>query len=161
PATVTAGGRTVEVDEVLVATGRSPRTDDLGLETVGLKPGQWLDVDDTCRLTEPGLDWLYSCGDTNHRALLTHMGKHQARACAAAIVARARGERVEPTPWAAAAATADHAAVPQVIFTTPEVAAVGLSEREAVEAGLSVRSVDYELGNVAGAALHADGYTGK
>lgn len=85
------GGR-VEADEILFATGRAPRTDDLGLETVGLEPGSWLTVDDSC-LVE-GTDWLYAVGDVNHRALLTHQGKYQARIAGAAIAARA-GE----TPW--------------------------------------------------------------
>ena len=58
------------------------------------------------------------------------------------------------------AATADHAAIPQVIFTDPEVSAVGLTHSAAVAAGLDVRAVDYEIGDVSGAGLLADGYTG-
>ena len=155
-----AGGRTVTGDQVLIATGRAPRTDGIGLETVGLRPGTWLDVDDTCRV-EGGRDWLYAAGDVNHRALLTHMGKYQARACGDAIVARAKGWLTgDPAPWSAYAATADHAAVPQVVFTDPEVASIGLTHERAVAAGLNVRSVDYEIGDVAGAKLTADGYTG-
>ncbi|MCZ9341263.1 FAD-dependent oxidoreductase, partial [Streptomyces sp. TRM76130] len=67
---VTDGGDRVEADEILFATGRAPRTDDLGLETVGLEPGSWLETDDSLRVT--GHDWLYAVGDVNHRALLTH-----------------------------------------------------------------------------------------
>ncbi|MDX6363335.1 MAG: hypothetical protein QOC85_2345, partial [Streptomyces sp.] len=67
----------IEADEILFATGREPRTDDLGLETVGLEPGSWLSVDDSLRVT--GSAWLYAVGDVNHRALLTHQGKYQAR----------------------------------------------------------------------------------
>jgi pyruvate/2-oxoglutarate dehydrogenase complex dihydrolipoamide dehydrogenase (E3) component len=155
-----SGGTTVAGDQLLVATGRVPRSNDLGLDTVGLRPGSWLTVDDSCRV-EGGGDWLYAAGDVNHRALLTHMGKYQGRACGDAIVARAKGNLPDPLPaWSAFAATADHAAVPQVVFTDPEVAAVGLTHDRAVAAGLNVRSVDYELGNVAGASLLADGYTG-
>jgi dihydrolipoamide dehydrogenase len=155
-----ADGRTITGDEVLVATGRAPRSDSIGLDTVGLQPGSWLHVDDSCRV-EGGRDWLYAAGDVNHRALLTHMGKYQARACGDAIVARAKGELTgDPAPWSMFAATADHAAVPQVTFTDPEVASVGLTHDAAVAAGLNVRSVDYELGNVAGAGLIADGYKG-
>lgn len=84
-------GTGVEADEILFATGRAPRTDDLGLDTVGLEPGSWLDVDDSCRVT--GSDWLYGVGDVNHRALLTHQGKYQARVAGAAIAARAQGTR--------------------------------------------------------------------
>jgi dihydrolipoamide dehydrogenase len=159
--TVTLGdGRTITGDELLMATGRAPRSDSIGLDTVGLRPGSWLTVDDTCRV-EGGGDWLYAAGDVNHLALLTHMGKYQARACGDAIVARVKGELVgDPAPWSAFAATADHRAVPQVVFTDPEVAAVGLTHDGAVAAGLRVRAVDYEISDVAGAGLTADGYTG-
>jgi pyruvate/2-oxoglutarate dehydrogenase complex dihydrolipoamide dehydrogenase (E3) component len=151
---------TITGDQLLVATGRAPRTDEIGLDTVGLRPGAWLNVDDSCRV-EGGGGWLYAAGDLNHRALLTHMGKYQARACGDAIVARVRGELTgDPSPWSAYAATADHAAVPQVVFTDPEVSAVGLTHAGAVAAGLRVRAVDYEIGDVSGAGLIADGYTG-
>ncbi len=154
-----SGGRTLAGDQLLVAAGRSPRSDDIGLDTVGLRPGMWLNVDDTCRVE--GSDWLYAAGDVNHRALLTHMGKYQARACGDAIAARAKGElTADPPPWSPFAATADHASVPQVVFTDPEVASVGLTHERAIEAGLNVRSVDYEIGNVSGASLIADGYKG-
>ncbi|RDG35169.1 NAD(P)/FAD-dependent oxidoreductase [Streptomyces corynorhini] len=160
PVTVVLGdGERVEADEVLFATGRAPRTDDLGLETVGLEPGSWLTVDDSCRVE--GSDWLYAVGDVNHRALLTHQGKYQARVAGASIAARARGVKALGTaPWTAHAATADHRAVTQVVFTEPEIAAVGLTLAEAEAAGHRVRAVDYDLSGVAGAALYADGYRG-
>ncbi|MDJ1640603.1 dihydrolipoyl dehydrogenase family protein [Streptomyces pakalii] len=152
------GGR-VEADEILFATGRAPRTDDLGLETVGLEPGSWLTVDDSC-LVE-GTDWLYAVGDVNHRALLTHQGKYQARIAGAAIAARAAKDPVDSASWGAHAATADHAAVPQVVFTDPEAASVGLTLAEAERAGHRVRAVDYDLASVAGSGLYADGYRGR
>ncbi|MGW2014503.1 dihydrolipoyl dehydrogenase family protein [Streptomyces sp. NPDC001927] len=157
---VLEGGDRVEGDEVLFATGRSPRTEDIGLETVGLKPGSWLPVDDTLRVE--GSDWLYAVGDVNHRALMTHQGKYQARIAGAAIAARASGASLpENGRWAAHTATADHAAVPQVVFTDPEAAAVGLSLAEAERAGHRVRAVDLDLTSVAGAGLYADGYRGR
>ncbi|MGW6465067.1 dihydrolipoyl dehydrogenase family protein [Streptomyces rubiginosohelvolus] len=152
------GGR-VEADEILFATGRAPRTDDLGLETVGLESGSWLTVDDSC-LVE-GTDWLYAVGDVNHRALLTHQGKYQARIAGAAIAARAGETRLDTAPWGAHAATADHAAVPQVVFTDPEAASVGLTLAEAERAGHRVRAVDHDLAAVAGSGLYADGYRGR
>ncbi|MFG1924827.1 dihydrolipoyl dehydrogenase family protein [Cryptosporangium sp. NPDC048952] len=148
--------RTVRADEILVATGRVPAVDGLGLEVAGVVD---LQVDDSCRVV--GVDWLYAAGDVNGRALLTHMGKYQARACGAAIVARAGGDAAEPAPWSRYAATADHAAVPQAVFTDPEVGAVGLTEAEARDAGLPVRAVEYDLAQVAGASLFADGYLGR
>ncbi|MFD6425265.1 dihydrolipoyl dehydrogenase family protein [Streptomyces sp. NPDC060198] len=153
-------GDRIEADEILFATGRAPRTDDLGLETVGREPGGWLTVDDSCRVE--GSDWLYAVGDLNHRALLTHQGKYQARIAGAAIAARAQGaSTLETGPWGAHAATADHAAVPQVVFTDPEAASVGLTLAEAEHAGLRVRAVDYDLGSVSGASLYASGYRGR
>ncbi|MFF6880930.1 dihydrolipoyl dehydrogenase family protein [Streptomyces sp. NPDC012474] len=156
---VTETGDRIEADEILFATGRAPRTDDIGLESIGLAPGSWLSVDDSLRVT--GHDWLYAVGDVNHRALLTHQGKYQARIAGAAIAARATGEALLAEPWGAHAATADHTAVPQVVFTDPEAAAVGLSLAEAEEAGHRVRAVDVDLSTVAGAGLYADGYQGR
>jgi pyruvate/2-oxoglutarate dehydrogenase complex dihydrolipoamide dehydrogenase (E3) component len=157
---VTDSGERIEADEILFATGRAPRTDDLGLDTVGLEPGSWLTTDDSLRVT--GHDWLYAVGDVNHRALLTHQGKYQARIAGAAIVARASGESgLDAGPWGAHAATADHAAVPQVVFTDPEAASVGLTLAEAEQAGHRVRAVDVDLATVAGAGLYADGYQGR
>ncbi|MBV7694537.1 NAD(P)/FAD-dependent oxidoreductase [Streptomyces sp. TRM70350] len=157
---VTDHGDRIEADEILFATGRAPRTDDIGLDTVGLEPGSWMSVDDSLRVT--GTDWLYAVGDVNHRALLTHQGKYQARIAGAAIAARASGEpALESDAWGAHAATADHAAVPQVVFTDPEAAAVGLSLAEAEQAGHRVRAIDVDLSSVAGAGLYADGYRGR
>jgi dihydrolipoamide dehydrogenase len=155
-------GAKLEVDEVLFATGRAPLTDDLGLETVGLAPGSWLDVDDTCQVRDVDGDWLYALGDINHRALLTHEGKYQARMAGAAIGARAAGRPLDTAPWGAHVSTADLHAVPQVFFCDPETAAVGLSAEQAERAGHRVRAVDVDLGEaVEGAALYADGYEGQ
>jgi len=159
-------GTVVEADEFLVATGRLPRTSGLGLDAFGLEDGAWLTVDDSMRVL--GADgepvdggWLYGVGDVNHRALLTHQGKYQARAAGDAIAARAHGRDVSLSPWGAFVATADHQAVPQVTFTDPEVASVGLTAERAEKAGYRIRVVDYEIGSVSGAHVVADGYEGK
>src|SRR5207248_10320060 len=135
-----ADAETIVAEELLVATGRKPHTDGIGLETVGLEPGTWLEVDDTMLVSGVDGGWLYAAGDINHRALLTHMGKYQARIGGDAIAARATGraEPGGPAPWTPHAASADHGAVPQVIFTEPEVAAVGLTEEQARARGLRV-----------------------
>jgi dihydrolipoamide dehydrogenase len=151
-------GGDVRGDEVLVAVGRRPKTTDIGVETVGLEPGSYLDVDDTMQVT--GVPWLYGIGDVNGRQLLTHMGKYQARQAGRAIVARARGEQVSLADWSPFVATADHVATPAVVFTDPQVATVGRTVAQAEEAGLPVRRVEYAIGGVAGAALFADGYQG-
>jgi pyruvate/2-oxoglutarate dehydrogenase complex dihydrolipoamide dehydrogenase (E3) component len=56
-------GSELEVDEVLFATGRAPLTNDIGLQTVGLTPGSWLDVDETCRVRDVADGWLYAMGE--------------------------------------------------------------------------------------------------
>ncbi len=151
-------GEDLVADEILIATGRVPRTEDLGLETVGLEPGAWLDVDDTLRVR--GHDSLYAVGDVNHRALLTHQGKYQARAAGDVIAARARGAVVDDAPWGAHVATADHRAVPQVVFSEPQVASVGLTAAAARDAGIAVRVLDVDLSGIAGAATHGDDAAG-
>lgn len=151
-------GSTVQAVELLVATGRVPRTGDVGLSSIGLEDGAWLDVDDTLRVA--GTDWLYAAGDVTHRALLTHQGKYQARAAGDVIAARATGAPVDDAPWGAHVATADHRAVPQVVFTEPQVAAVGLTAQKAKDAGLRTRTLEVDLGQLAGAATRARGYRG-
>ncbi|MFC4950050.1 dihydrolipoyl dehydrogenase family protein [Pseudonocardia sp. GCM10023141] len=162
--TLVDGGQ-IEADELLVAIGRTPNTEDIGLDAIGLKPGAWLTVDDTMRVV--GVDGalvgdgrLYAVGDVNRRVLLTHQGKYQARAVGDVIVARARGEQVDDGRWGRHASTADERAVPQVVFTEPEIASVGLTAAAAEAAGLRTRVIDYDLAATAGSALHAEGYSG-
>jgi dihydrolipoamide dehydrogenase len=164
--TTLPGGEVIESDEILVATGRLPRTGDLGLEAIGLTPNQWLETDDTLLVLEENGEplegaWLYATGDVNHRALLTHQGKYQARAAGDVVAARAKGLPVSDAPWGRHVATADHEAVPQVTFTDPQVASVGLTAAAAEKAGYRTKVVDYEIGSVAGASVHTDGYKGR
>jgi pyruvate/2-oxoglutarate dehydrogenase complex dihydrolipoamide dehydrogenase (E3) component len=155
-------GEYLEADEVLFATGRLPNTADIGLETVGLEPGSWLDIDDTCLTLGIDGDWLYALGDANHRALLTHQGKYQARIAGAAIGARAHGRPLDTKLWGAHVATADDLAVPQAFFTDPEAGSVGLTSADAQRRGYRVRTVDVDMGkSVPGANFYADGYTGR
>jgi pyruvate/2-oxoglutarate dehydrogenase complex dihydrolipoamide dehydrogenase (E3) component len=153
-ATCSATEGVIEADEILAATGRTPRTADIGLETVGLKPGDWLEVDETLRVRAVEDGWLYAAGDVNHLALLTHMGKYQARICGDAIAARARGKKPRVTDWASTRC------IPQVVFTVPEVASAGLTPAQAERAGLRTRVVEYDIGSVAGASLYDDSYSG-
>jgi pyruvate/2-oxoglutarate dehydrogenase complex dihydrolipoamide dehydrogenase (E3) component len=133
------GGGSLEADELLVAIGRTPRSADIGLETVGLEPGKHVQVDESLRV--PGTDWLYAIGDVNGRALLTHMGKYQGRLAADAIL----GKRVS--------LRSDGGASPRVIFTDPQVGAVGLTLAAAEEAGLRVRPVEVDTGGNAGGSF--------
>jgi dihydrolipoamide dehydrogenase len=149
PVTATlADGRTLEADEILVAVGRRPATEDLGLDVVGLEPGRSIDVDDQLRAVAVPGEWLYAVGDCNGRALLTHMGKYQARVAGDVIAGRAAVDMADPD------------VVPRVTFTDPQVAAVGLTEAQAREQGLLVRAVQYPTGDVAGASTMGAGITG-
>lgn len=159
PVTVQAEGPdgeiTVLADEIVVATGRVPNSDDIGLETVGVETGT-LEVDDQLTVTGVPGEWLYAIGDINRRAALTHMGKYQARVCGDVIAARAEGRSLTGPRYRAGA---DHHAVPQVVFTDPEVAAVGLTADAARRAGHAIRTVGMDI-EVAGSALTRDDYRG-
>ena len=141
-------GSTIEADEILVAVGRRPLTADLGLETVGLEPGRYIDVNDHMQATGVAGGWLYVVGDANGRSLLTHTGKYQARVAGAHIA----GEHT--TAWA------DKKAEPRVVFTDPQIASVGIGETEAREAGIDVRTVSHNTGHIAGAATLGRGIEG-
>ena len=187
PVTVTyrddAGERDVTAAELLVATGRVPRTQDVGLDSVGLTDVvRGLEVDEAMRVRGVEGGWLFAAGDVTGRVATTHQGKYQARVAGDVIAAtfgaapsdggrsgdavpvpateenRAAARAAEP--WSRFAATADHAAQTQVVFTRPQVAWVGLSERKAREAGLDVRVVEYDLGWVAGAHVTGRSFAG-
>jgi dihydrolipoamide dehydrogenase len=141
------GGREIEADEILVSIGRTPRTADIGLETVGLEAGRHVRVDESLRV--PGHEaWLYAVGDVNGRALLTHMGKYQARLAADAILGKDVRLR------------SDGGASPRVIFTDPQVGAVGLTLAAAQEAELPVRAVEVETSGNAGGSFVGRGAAG-
>jgi pyruvate/2-oxoglutarate dehydrogenase complex dihydrolipoamide dehydrogenase (E3) component len=133
-------------DELLVATGRRQATAELGLETIGLTPGEPVEVGEDLRV--PGHGWLYAVGDVNGRVLLTHMGKYQARIAADAIRGTARDLR------------SDGARSPRVTFTEPQVAAVGHTLAGAREAGLDAVCVEADMSANAGASFVGKGVEG-
>jgi pyruvate/2-oxoglutarate dehydrogenase complex dihydrolipoamide dehydrogenase (E3) component len=134
-------GDSIPADELLVAIGRRPNTTDLGVETVGLEPGKPIEVDDWMRA--PGSDWLYAIGDVNGRALLTHMGKYQARIAADKILGPGGPCLI-----------LDGARAPRVTFTDPQVAAVGYTLAAAQDAGLNARAVEVSTQGSAGASFY-------
>lgn len=154
-------GDTVTADEVVVATGRTANSEGIGLDTVGLVPGGPVPVDDHMTVTGVAGDWLYAIGDLCGRAQLTHMGKYQARIAGNVIAARAAGRSLGDAPFTPYADVADHGRVPQVIFTDPEVGAVGLTEAEARERNLDVQVVEYDLAALAGTYVLRDDYVGR
>jgi pyruvate/2-oxoglutarate dehydrogenase complex dihydrolipoamide dehydrogenase (E3) component len=154
-------GTTVDGDRLLIATGRTPASHDLGLEAFGISPGEALAVDDSGRVVAVPGGWLYAAGDVNGRALLTHQGKYQARVIGDVISARAAGTVGDVVPpWSPHAMTADHVAVPQVVFTRPQVATVGLTGEQARERLANARSVEIPI-SVGGSAVHSEDYTGR
>jgi pyruvate/2-oxoglutarate dehydrogenase complex dihydrolipoamide dehydrogenase (E3) component len=121
-------GRTARGAEVVVATGRRPRTQGIGLETVGIEPSpRGIATDDACRAA----DGVWAVGDVTGRAMFTHVAKYQARIACADILGRP--------------ACADYRAVPRVVFTDPEVAAVGMTGTQARDAGLDAVTATIDL----------------
>jgi pyruvate/2-oxoglutarate dehydrogenase complex dihydrolipoamide dehydrogenase (E3) component len=139
-------GSSVTADEILVAVGRQPHTDDLGIEMLGIGPGKPIEVDDTLRV--PGHDWLYAIGDVNGRILLTHMGKYQGRIVADRILGREVPLR------------SDGPLSPRVTFTEPQVAAVGHTLASAQDAGIDARAVDVSTQGNAGGSFIGKGAPG-
>jgi dihydrolipoamide dehydrogenase len=114
-------GEQVSGRELLVATGRAPRVHDIGLESIGITPDPaGLQVDERCRAAEG----VWAIGDVTGVLAFTHVGMYQGRITAADIA----GETVR----------ADYTAIPRVVFTDPEIAAVGLTEHQAREQGIRV-----------------------
>jgi pyruvate/2-oxoglutarate dehydrogenase complex dihydrolipoamide dehydrogenase (E3) component len=135
-------GERVVAARLLVAVGRKPRTEHVGLETADVETNErgYLETDDRMRVG--GRDWLYAVGDVNGRALLTHMGKYQAWVAAENVLGRS------------ASAVAEAHGAPRVTFTDPQVAAVGQTLAEALEAGIDARAVDVATDGTAGASFY-------
>jgi len=134
-------GHEIAAEEILVAVGRKPRTEEIGLDTVDVEPGRagFLDTDD--RLRVGAREWLYAVGDVNGRALFTHMGKYQAWVAAENILGRE------------VAAVAEEIGSPRVTFTDPQVAAVGKTLEQAREAGIVAKAIDVPTDGTAGASF--------
>ncbi len=146
---VTLGdGAAVTARELLVAVGRTPQVEGLGLESVGLEPNGYVEVDRHSRV--PGRDWLYAIGDINGRVPFTHMAKYQARVAADHVLGKD----------SAAEHGADGPLAPRVIFTDPQVAAVGHTTRTAADAGLKPRVVDIPTSGNAGGSFYGRGARG-
>lgn len=144
PVVVSTSQGDVTADEILVAAGRTPRLDDLGLESVGLDPKKVLAGDVP--------SWLVLVGDSSGEAPLTHWGKYRARVLGEQIAARATGGTEPFVP--------DAVPVPQVVFTDPQVASVGLTEAEARAAKIDVEVTHVPWSAASGAALLRDDVEG-
>src|SRR4051812_37990038 len=122
-------GSELRAQELIVATGRKPRTSELGLDSIGVEPGERgeIPVDEHCRVSEG----VWAAGDVTGVALFTHTGKYQARVATANMLGRE--------------ARADYRAIPRIVFTYPEAAAVGLTEEQAREKGIEVATAEVQL----------------
>jgi pyruvate/2-oxoglutarate dehydrogenase complex dihydrolipoamide dehydrogenase (E3) component len=119
-----ADGRQVDGEQLLVATGRRLEVGSLGLEAAGLDPeARSIAVDEHLRAGEG----VWAVGDVTGIGAFTHLAVYQARIAVADVLGRAH-------------APADYRALPRVTFTDPEVASVGMSEAQAREAGIAVRT---------------------
>ncbi len=169
-----ADGNSVSAEKLLVATGRHAALEGLGLEAVGLGAADGKVPPlrtDTTGLVEGIVagdgdgdggngPWLYAVGDAAGKVMLTHQGKYSARATGDAIAARAKGElHGTPAPWSRYAQTANDHAIPNVVFTDPELASVGRSVEQAEKDGYNVSSVELPI-NVSGSSLHSEHYEG-
>jgi pyruvate/2-oxoglutarate dehydrogenase complex dihydrolipoamide dehydrogenase (E3) component len=126
------GGDQLRCDVIVVGTGRTPRAGDLGLETVGVRLGERgeLTVDQHCRAA----DGVWGIGDVTGVMPFTHVAQYQARVVADNILGTPR--------------TARYDGIPRVVFTDPEVAAVGLTSRQAEAQGLSTAGAEVDLTEV-------------
>jgi dihydrolipoamide dehydrogenase len=143
------GAGAVEAEEILVAVGRKPHTDGIGLEAIGVETDEhgFLAVDDRMRVG--GDDRLYAIGDVNGRALFTHVGKYQAWIVAGNLL----GRPVE--------AAAEAIGSPRVTFTDPQVAAVGKTLAEAEAAGIDARAIEVPTDGSPGASFQGKGTGGR
>ena len=137
------GAAPVEVERVLVAVGRTPTTEGLGLEELGIEPdgSGALEVDDTCRVR--GQEHVWAAGDVTAVAPWTHGANYQARVVAANLLG---GDL-----------RADYRAIPRAVYTEPTVASVGLDEQAARDAGIDAVTAVMDLAEVARTATEGSG----
>jgi pyruvate/2-oxoglutarate dehydrogenase complex dihydrolipoamide dehydrogenase (E3) component len=126
---VAVEGQTLDAEKLLVAAGRRPNLSDLGLDTVGLDPSaRTIEVDDAMRAG----DGLWAIGDVTGKGAFTHVSMYQSAVCVRDILGQE-------------GPSADYRAVPRVTFTDPEVGSVGMTEKQARDAGLNVRVAHADL----------------
>jgi pyruvate/2-oxoglutarate dehydrogenase complex dihydrolipoamide dehydrogenase (E3) component len=139
-----ANGEELSAEQLLVATGRRPSIEGLGLELIGIEPGEHgIEVDERCRAGEG----VWAIGDVTGVAQLTHVGKYQARIACADIGGRD--------------VSADYSAIPRVVFSDPEVAAVGLTPQQANAQGLDCVEAFTDLLEIARTETYGKGLGGS
>jgi len=137
-----ANGSTVDADRVLVATGRRPTVEGIGLERLGIEPGEGgVETGPDCRVA--GHDHVWAAGDVTGIAPFTHTANYQARIVISNLLGRP--------------AEADYRAIPRAVYTDPPVASVGMGEAEAREAGVDAVTATMDVAQTARAAADGDG----
>ena len=135
-------GSKVEAARVLLAVGRQPTTDGLGLDQVGIELGDSgeVQVDDHCRVE--GQQHVWAAGDVTGIAPYTHTANYQARILAANLLG---GDR-----------SADYRAIPRAVYTDPAVASVGMDAETAKEQGIEAITAVMDLAQVARTATEGN-----
>ncbi|MGI9038344.1 MAG: dihydrolipoyl dehydrogenase [Gemmatimonadota bacterium] len=139
------GEETIETDIVLMAVGRAPMTENLGLADAGIEMnGPWVKINEWCETSAPG---IYAIGDVAGEPMLAHKGSHEG------IVAAERIAGVAHHPMR-------YDNIPSVGYCHPEIATIGMTEAEAKEAGHEVKVGKYPLTSHGRAltAAHNDGF---
>jgi pyruvate/2-oxoglutarate dehydrogenase complex dihydrolipoamide dehydrogenase (E3) component len=142
--TVTIGHTEVKGEQLLVATGRVPNAESVGLDVLGVQLSHGYPPVDAHMQVVPG---VYAVGDIAGKGAFTHMAMYQAAICERAILGR-------PGPGA------DYSAVPRVTFTDPEVGSVGMTERQARDAGINVATGSVEVPSTSRGWIHKVGNEG-
>lgn len=128
---VISDGQALSADKVLVATGRRPSTQDLGLESIGLETDRgFIRVNDKM---ETGIQGYYCIGDANGRCLLAHAASAQGEVA----VENALGHNKEQL-----------LPIPNAVYTFPEIASVGLTTKQAKQQGIPIRIGDFSIGHL-------------
>jgi dihydrolipoamide dehydrogenase len=141
-------GGSLVADHVLVAVGRRPRVSAIGLESVGIDPDD-LETDEWLRVAG-ATDWLYAIGDVNGRAPYTHGANYQG----AILTEYLLGDT------SSGGARGDRDATPRVMFTVPNLAAVGTTEDQARERGIDVITSEWDLADTAAPYSHGHEHPG-
>ncbi len=138
-------GESVDAERLIVATGRQPRTSDLGLDSIGVMLGDRgeIPIDERCRVT----DGVWAIGDVTGVSMFTHVGKYQARVACRDIA----GSDVR----------ADYQAIPRVVFSDPEIAAVGLTSEQAADQGIDLAEGRADLMGVSRTETYGKGVGGE